>query len=329
MESRLSCMMDSGFRRISMKNIRVVFIGTTDFSVVVLNTLVTEGWNVVGAVSQPDRPVGRKQIIQLTPVHQYCIDHGITCIEPLKLRKESQSVLDLQPDLIVTCAYGQIVPDDILAAPEYGCLNIHPSLLPRYRGGAPMHRAVWAGDKETGVCLMQMVKAMDAGDVYACVHVTIGPDETTSELEEKLKETSAEIIRDYLPSYVEGKLPGVPQSEEGMVLAPNISPEEEQVHFQSEDVHEAYNHIRALISWPLPYGMINGHRIRFYRARMSETPTDALAGTLLDFSGGSMNIAVTGGVIHIYELQMEGKKQMDARSFANGAGRALVAQRFE
>ena len=312
-----------------MKNIRVVFIGTTDFSVVVLNTLVTEGWNVVGAVSQPDRPVGRKQIIQLTPVHQYCIDHGITCIEPLKLRKESQSVLDLQPDLIVTCAYGQIVPDDILAAPEYGCLNIHPSLLPRYRGGAPMHRAVWAGDKETGVCLMQMVKAMDAGDVYACVHVTIGPDETTSELEEKLKETSAEIIRDYLPSYVEGKLPGVPQSEEGMVLAPNISPEEEQVHFQSEDVHEAYNHIRALISWPLPYGMINGHRIRFYRVRMSETPTDALAGTLLDFSGGSMNIAVTGGVIHIYELQMEGKKQMDARSFANGAGRALVAQRFE
>jgi methionyl-tRNA formyltransferase len=306
----------------------VVFIGTTDFSVVILDQLIKDGYTVTAAVSQPDKPVGRRQVLTPTPVHQYCLDHGLLCVQPAKLRRESEKVLALRPDLVLTCAYGQIVPDDILQAPKYGCLNVHPSLLPKYRGGAPMQRAVWSGDDKTGVCLMQMVKAMDAGDVYACVEVPIGPDETTAELEKKLKEVSAELVHSQLPLYLEGKLKGIPQPESGVVLAPNISSEEELVLFQKEEAQAAYNHIRALIDWPMPYGLIDGHRIKFFKARLTLGDSGSAPGTLLDFAGGTMNIAAAGGVIHIYELQPEGRKPMAAKAFANGAGRALVGHRF-
>ncbi len=308
---------------------RIIFFGTPKFACAILQELIDEKQNIVAVVSQPDKPVGRKKVIEKTPVHQLAEENGIPVVQPAKLRSETESVLAYEPDLIITCAYGQFVPESILKAPRYGCLNIHPSLLPKYRGGAPVHRAVMNGDAETGVCLMEMVKAMDAGAVYACCRTPITPDMTTEELNLVLEKDAAALLRENLPLYLEGKLTPQEQDESQVVLAPNISREEEFVRFAEEDVHTAYNHIRALIDWPIACGTIGGKRIKFYRARMEECVHDQAPGTVTGFEEGAMKIAAKGGYIKVLELQMEGKNRMKASDFANGAGRGLIGKAFD
>ena len=312
-----------------MKDLRVIFMGTPVFACSVLEALIEEKYNVVLVVSQPDKPVGRHHQVVCTPVHELADKYGIPVLQPEKLREETEKILEYAPDLIVTCAYGQFVPEVILAYPEYGCLNIHPSLLPKYRGGAPVHHAVWNGDTETGVALMEMIRKMDAGRVYAVKRVPIGPDETTEELNLRLMEVSRELIREALPEYLEGKLTGVEQEEEKATIARNISKEDEYLSFAKEDLHQAYNHIRALIDWPVAYARINNKRLKIYRAEIREEVCTEEPGTVLGFHAGAMEVACTGGILRILELQPEGKKRMKAADFANGAGRSLVGSRFE
>jgi methionyl-tRNA formyltransferase len=312
-----------------MNNPRIIFFGTPEFAMRVCKALIEHKYNVVAAVSQPDRPTGRKHQIEPTPVHALCNEHAIVCLQPEKLSLAKQEIADLRPDLILTCAYGQFIPTSILEIPTLGCVNIHPSLLPKYRGGAPIQHAVMNGDTETGVCLMQMVKAMDAGVVYACQHVAIGADETFAELNERLIEVSIEMMLEALPKYLAGELPGVPQDENGVVIAPNISREEEQVHFQSETLDQLYNHIRGLIDWPIAYGMLEGSRIKFYKVRKITTDCSAPRGTILGFQDHAMEVACQGGILRVLELQMEGKKRMNADAFANGNGRELIGKVFD
>ena len=312
-----------------MKDIRIGFFGTTEFSYAILDALVKNGYNVVLAVAQPDRPSGRKKEIKPTPVHQYCIDHNLNYLGIEKLRIEYEKVLEYEPELIVTCAYGQIVPDSILDYPKYGCLNVHPSLLPKYRGGAPIHHAILNGDSETGVSIIEMVSKMDAGDIYAQCCIPLGEDETTEELTHRLIEASVNLLIDTLPKYLNNQITPVIQDEELVTIGRNISKEEEMVHFENEDVNTAYNHIRALIDWPISYGVIDGKRIKFYKARKTMCEHDYKNGEIIDFSNKSMNIACKGGIIHIYELQAEGKSKMDAQSFYNGSGKSLIGKCFE
>lgn len=312
-----------------MKNIRTVFFGTSDFAAAILKTLYEEGYQVVAAVSQPNRPSGRKNKIVPTPVAAYCAETGIPLLAPEKLRLETEAVLAYEPELVVTCAYGQMVPESILNYPSHGCVNVHPSLLPKYRGGAPMHHAVWSGDAETGVCLMQMVKAMDAGRVYARTVLPIGPDETMAELNLRLQAAACQLLKENLPLYLEGKLPGEEQDESGVVIARNIAREEEKISFQEEEMPELYNHIRALIDWPVSYGVIDGKRIKFHKVRREEESSAAEPGTVLGFADHAMRIACRGGVLRVLELQPEGRNRMNADAFANGAGRTLIGHRFE
>lgn len=192
-----------------------------------------------------------------------------------------------------------------------------------------MHRAIWAGDEQTGVCLMRMVEKMDAGDVYAKVEMPIGRDETLSELEERLKRGACTLLKEYLPAYLRGELKGVAQNEAQAVIARNISKEEEQVFFATEEAQEAYNHIRALIDWPMPYGRIDGRRIKLVEARLSKRESLQKPGTVLGFCDGAMEIAVKGGIIRILKLQPEGKNVMSAKAFENGIGRTLIGHCFE
>lgn len=312
-----------------MNACRVVFFGTTDFSAAVLDTLVTEGYEIAAVVTQPDKPVGRKHVLTAPEVKTYALEHGIPVVQPVKLSKEPEAALSFQPDLIVSCAYGQLIPVSILEAPKYGCLNIHPSSLPKYRGGAPIQRAVMNGDTETEVCLMEIAAGMDSGKVYARIPASIGPDETSSELFEQLKEPACELIRSALPKYLAGELPGEEQDEAGVVLAPNISREEEQVSFQNEPITALYNHLRGLIDVPLGYGIIEGKRVKFARIGKEEKAQTAAPGTVLGFEDHAMRIAAEGGVLLVYELQMEGKSRMDADAFRNGAGRQLVGKVFD
>ncbi len=311
-----------------MENIRTVFLGTPEFACVILKALVENGYNVAAAVAQPDKPVGRKQIIQPTPIHALADQYGIPVLQPIKLRKEYQMVLDVKPDLIVTCAYGQMIPDEILQYPRYGCVNVHPSLLPKYRGGAPIHHAVWNGDSETGVSIMKMVAAMDAGAVYAQKKTAIGPDETTGELSAELESISAELLIQTLPRIIQG-LKGTEQDDSQVVLARNISKEQEQLFFQKEPIDELYNHARALIDWPISYGAIKDTRIKFYKVRKRTEEQKAEPGTVIGFKDHAMEIACIGGTLLVYELQMAGHNRMTADVFENGAGRSLLGGKFE
>ena len=312
-----------------MKDLKIVFFGTPVFACSVLQALIDEGYSIAAAVSQPDKPVGRKHVIQPTPVHALADRYSIPVIQPDRLKDAAEEIIGLAPDLIVTCAYGQFVPSVILQAPKYGCVNIHPSLLPKYRGGAPVHRAVMNGDTETGVCLMEMVKAMDAGRIWSCRRTEIGPDMTTQQLNTVLEEISRQIIIEDLPKYIAGELEGIEQDPEGVVLAPNIAREEEQVVFAEESADRAYNHIRALIDWPVSYGIIGGKRIKFFAAGREKGDTGRQPGTVLGFADHAMRIAAEGGVICVKELQPEGKGRMSADAFANGAGRALIGKVFD
>ena len=312
-----------------MKQTRIIFFGTTEFASGILQTLIDEGYNVVAVVSQPDKPVGRKHTIQITPTHALADQYQIPVIQPDLLKEHVDDVLRYEPELILTCAYGQFVPVRILEYPRLGCINVHPSLLPKYRGGAPIHHAVMGGETETGVSLIQMTKAMDAGDIYARVTTPLGKDETMAELNQRLLVLSKQLVKDNLEDYIAGKLVGEPQDESKVILGLNITKEEEKVQFAQEDVQTLYNHIRGLIDWPMPYGVVDGKRIKFCKVRMRKEDHQVKPGEILGFKNHSMEVASIGGIIEVYELQPEGKSRMTADAYANGAGRNMIGKVFE
>ena len=312
-----------------MKQTRIIFFGTTEFASGILQTLIDEGYNVVAVVSQPDKPVGRKHTIQMTPTHALADQYQIPVIQPDLLKEHVDDVLRYEPELILTCAYGQFVPVRILEYPRLGCINVHPSLLPKYRGGAPIHHAVMGGETETGVSLIQMTKAMDAGDIYARVTTPLGKDETMAELNQRLLVLSKQLVKENLEDYIAGKLVGEPQDDNKVILGLNITKEEEKVQFAVEDVQTLYNHIRGLIDWPMPYGVVDGKRMKFCKARMRKEDHQAKHGEILGFKNHAMEVASIGGIIEVYELQPEGKSRMTADAYANGAGRNMIGKVFE
>ena len=312
-----------------MKQTKIIFFGTTEFASGILQTLIDEGYNVVAVVSQPDKPVGRKHTIQITPTHALADQYQIPVIQPDLLKEHVDDVLRYEPELILTCAYGQFVPVRILEYPRFGCINVHPSLLPKYRGGAPIHHAVMGGETETGVCLIQMTKAMDAGDIYARVTTPLGKDETMAELNQRLLVLSKQLVKENLEDYIAGKLMGEPQDDSKVILGLNITKEEEKVQFALEDVQTLYNHIRGLIDWPMPYGVVDGKRMKFCKVRMRKEDHQAKPGEILGFKNHTMEVASIGGIIEVYELQPEGKSRMTADAYANGAGRNMIGKVFE
>lgn len=312
-----------------MDNTRIMFFGTPEFAVSILQTLIDMKANVVAVVSQPDRPVGRKHVITETPVHAFANQYNIPCIQPEKLSEAKEEIFSYQPELILTCAYGQFVPTSILGYPKLGCINIHPSLLPRYRGASPMQYALLNGDAETGVSIMEMTKEMDAGKVYAQTKLKIGDDETLSELSDRLNKASCELLKDSLQDYIDGKLPGTPQSEEGLIIAPSITKQQEQLVFQNEDINTIYNHARALIDWPVPYALLDDKRVKFYKVRKENKDINQLPGTVIGFEDHAMLIACKNGVLKVLELQMEGKKRMDADAFKNGYASEVIGKVFK
>ncbi len=312
-----------------MDSIRIVFFGTAEFAAAILNRLYEDQYQIVGAVSQPDRPIGRKHVIEPTPVHALAEAHGTPCIAPKNLKEEPEGVLDMKPDLIITCAYGQFVPDVILEAPRFGCLNIHPSALPKYRGGAPIQRTIWNGDSSIDICMMEMVHAMDAGRVFARTCVPIDPDETSGELFRKLAPLAADLLSENLPKYLKGELTGAAQEESRKTIARNISREEEQIWFQKESMPSLYNHCRALLEEPGPYGLIEDKRIKFLKVRMEQKEVSDAPGTILASQNHAMRIACKGGILNVFRLQMQGRNAMDADAFMNGAGRNLIGRQFE
>lgn len=299
-----------------MKDLKVVFMGTPDFSVPILKALI-ENCNVVGVVTQPDKEVGRNKEIVFSPIKKVALENNIKVLQPIKIRNDYQDILKLNPDIIVTCAYGQIIPKEILDYPKYKCINVHASLLPKYRGGAPIHHAILNGDKETGITIMYMAPGMDDGDIISQAKIDIRDDETTGELHDELQELGKNLLIDTLPSIIKGTNKRIKQNEEEVSLARIIKKEDEIIDF-SKSAIEVYNKIRGLNPFPSAYGLLDGKRIKIFKAVVEKNNSDEEFGKIIRVEKNEMIVKCGKDSIKILELQPEGKKKMDIKEFLNG-----------
>ena len=300
---------------IEPKKMRIVYMGTPEMSAEVLKVLLEEGFNVIALIAQEDKPVGRKGVLEAVPTKKVALQHNIPVFQPHRIRKEFAFVKDLKPDLILTMAYGQIIPHELLEIPAYGCLNLHGSILPKYRGAAPIQRAIWNGETETGVTLMEMVDEMDAGKMYAIEKCSISDSDTYSDLKGKIVDCCTKLIREQLPKYLQGELPGVEQDASKVTFANKILPEDEKLSL-SESCHEFIRHVNALSDEPGGYLILDGLKLKLFRVRFADKQFQNPEGTLVIQKG--VYLVLKDGTVEIESLQLEGKKRMDAKSFANG-----------
>lgn len=302
---------------------RIVFMGTPIFATAILERLIKDGYDVVGVVSQPDKKVGRKQIITPTPVHACAQANGIEVYQPISIKEGMDKIQEWNPDLIVTCAYGQMIPVAILEYPKYGSLNVHASLLPKLRGGAPIHKSILYGETETGVSIMRMVKKMDAGAYMLQKKVTIGDDDTTEILHDKLMVCGADAISEAIPLLVSGKAVFIEQNEEEATFAYNVSKDEEFID-ANRSVEKVYAQIRALISWPVGYILVDGKKIKIHKARRGITQVNHDIGNIF-IENKKLYLQCLDGCIELLEVQLEGKGKCSSKDFMNGAGRKFLS----
>ena len=306
---------------------RVIFMGTTPFSCVVLKQLLDDGYNLVAVVTQPDRPFGRKKVLKASPVKEMALEHQIDVLQPEKIKEASELVLSYKPDLILTCAYGQIVPESILNYPKYKALNVHASLLPKYRGGAPIHWSIIRGEHETGVSLMRMDKGMDSGGVLSQRSVVIEDADMMSDVETKLMNVSKDLIHIDLKEYLSGNLDFVEQDEAKVTLAYTIQREDEFIDF-NKDVKNVYNHIRGLISWPGAYALLDNVAIKFRGVQYFEVSHQNKPGLILEFDPEFIKVACLNGYILLTSVQVAGKAKMSLQDVLNGVGQSWKGKIF-
>jgi len=301
---------------------KIVFMGTPDFSVPVLRRIIEDGYEVVGVVTQPDRPVGRKRVLTPPPVKVEALKHNIPVLQPekIRLKEETDQVLALNPDLIVTAAFGQILPKEILESPKFGCINVHASLLPELRGGAPIHYSIIQGKSETGVTIMYMVEKLDAGDMLARVVVPIEEKDHVGSLHDKLSIAGADLLSETVPALLKGEITPEKQDESKVTFAWNIKREEERIDW-SKSGEEIYNHVRGLHPWPVAYTTLNGEVLKVWWSEKVEGHQNLNPGEIIEVQNDGIVVA-TGNqtAIKITDLQPSGKKRMEAKQYINGAG---------
>ena len=299
------------------KELKIIFMGTPDFSVPVLDALHKK-YKVRAVVTQVDKPVGRKGIIKKTPVKEYAEDNTILVLQPEKIKDSVEEIIALEPDLIVTCAYGQILPKELLDYPAYGCINVHASLLPKLRGGAPIHRAILNDYKETGITIMYMAEGMDDGDIISQSKIEITDLDTASTLHDKLSELGSKLLIETLPSILDGTSTRIPQDEKEVTFGLNIKREDEKISF-SKTKRQIYNQIRGLNSWPGAYCMMDGKILKIWNSRITDNYyPEKFDGEITNIYLDGIGVKVSNGEIVITELQLEGKKKMLAPDFLNG-----------
>ena len=296
---------------------RVIFMGTPDISAKVLQGLIDNGYNIVALIAQPDRPVGRKKIIEPVPTKVVAEKYDIPVYQPVKIRKEFDFVYDLKPDVIVTLAYGQIVPQALLDIPKFGAINLHGSLLPKYRGAAPIQYALMNNDKVSGMTLMRMVKEMDAGEMYDKEEVEISLEDNATSLFEKMGDAALRLILRALPKYLNGELVGVPQDESLVSFCPTIKPEEEKLDL-NKSIEEIFGYVRALSDLPGAYLYLDNEKFKIYKSQIISKEIIGQVGEIVKADKNGLHLQLKNGVLSLLEVQKEGKKRMDYKSFLNG-----------
>ena len=310
---------------------KIIFMGTPDFSVPVLRRLISDKYEIIAVVTQPDRPVGRKRVLTPPPVKKEALVHGLTVYQPEKLRgsEELQQLIDLKPDMIITAAYGQILPNSLLEAPKYGCLNVHASLLPELRGGAPIHYALLQGKKETGITIMYMAEKLDAGDIISQQSIVIEERDHVGSLHEKLSEVGSALISKTIPALIAGEIHATAQNHEQATFASNIKREQEKMDW-TRSGEEIYNHIRGLHPWPVAYTTYEETPYKVWWGEKVVTSKTETPGTILSIETDGVVVATSNQVaIKLTDIQPSGKKRMLAKDYLRGTHSFKVGNRFE
>lgn len=298
---------------------RVIFMGTPDFAVGTLKSLIDSEHEVVGVVTQPDKPKGRGKAMQFTPVKEVAVEAGIDVLQPQKVR-DPEVVAQLQalaPDVIVVVAFGQIIPKSILEMPKYGCVNVHASLLPKYRGAAPIQWAVIDGEEKSGVTTMQMDMGLDTGDMLLKKEVVLDEQETGGSLFDKLSQVGADLLMETLVKLEEGSIVAEKQPEESPTPYAAMMTKELGKIDWSKSAREIERLIRGLNPWPSAYTRLDGKTLKIWSAKVQDGG-DAVQGTVLNADKKGLWIQTGDGILQILELQLEGKKRMEADAFLRG-----------
>jgi methionyl-tRNA formyltransferase len=301
--------------------LRIAFFGTPEFAVPTLAGLLASRHRVVGVITQPDRPRGRGHQVSASAVKLLAMTRGVPVLQPEKMRDEGflAALRLLDADLGVVAAYGRILTDAILAIPRLGMINVHASMLPRWRGAAPIHRAIMAGDHETGITIMRIVRELDAGPMLAALREPIGPDQTTGDLEAALAVRGAELLVATTDRLAEGPVPEEPQPSAGVTYADRITKDDAPM-FWWRPAGELHNQVRALNPWPLAFTHLDGKRLLVVRTEVGvdAAPAGALPGTVLVAQADRLVIAAGHGTLRLMSVKPEGRRAMDAREFLAG-----------
>ena len=295
---------------------RIIFAGTPDFALASLRALVMADLAPIAVLTQPDRPAGRGKKVAASAVKHYAVEHGLTVMQPPSLRDDATlaELRSLQPDIMIVAAYGLILPQSVLDIPRSGCLNVHASLLPRWRGAAPIQAAIMAGDTDTGVCLMAMEAGLDTGPVYACKKLRIGDRETAGELHDRLAAAGGELLVSLLPDILAGGCEAEPQDDSQATYAPKIQPAEARLEW-SRNAGELERRVRAFNPVPGAWFMLGDERIKCWQAR-ADVAVDARPGTVTSAGPEGVVVACGDGALRLERLQRPGKRAVTAGEFA-------------
>ncbi|KRL63974.1 methionyl-tRNA formyltransferase [Lactobacillus psittaci] len=302
----------------------IIFLGTPNFGATVLKGLIDSDYEIKAVVTQPDKKVGRKQKITASPVKELALANNLNVFQPEKLSKSDDltTLMDLNADLIVTAAYGQFLPTKFLNSAKIAAVNVHGSLLPKYRGGAPIQYALLNGDQETGITIMEMVKEMDAGDMFAQEKLTIDPEDTAGTLFEKMAKLGSELLLKTLPKIIAGECQKLPQDSSKAVFSPTISKAQAQIKTEMT-ASQARNLVRALNPDPGAFFMLNGERIKVWKAEIGQDHTSLEPGCLVDKKKRFAVSLADSTVLNLTEIQPMGKKRMSGAAYMNGKGASL------
>jgi methionyl-tRNA formyltransferase len=303
---------------------RIVFMGTPDFSVPILNKLVHSEYEVVLVVTQPDRPKGRKKVITPPPVKVEAETHGIPVFQPEKIRHDYQEIMNYNPDIIVTAAYGQILPNELLQGPTYGCINVHASLLPELRGGAPIHYAIMQGKKETGITIMYMAEKLDAGDILTQERIPIEINDHVGSMHNKLSDVGAQLLMETLPKLFNGEIIPIKQDDSKATFASNIKREQERIDWNESNI-EIYNQIRGLHPWPVAFTTYQNQNMKIWWGEPINLEYNGEPGEITEVNQDEAFTVVCGNGkgIRITEIQPAGKKRMTVKEYLQGSSNRI------
>ncbi len=298
---------------------RVVFMGTPEIAAVCLEKIIADGFEVVGVYTQPDRPRNRGMKLTFSPVKEVALAHNLPVFQPENFRDEETvaQLRSLSPDVVAVVAYGQILPQTVLDIPPRGCINIHASLLPKYRGSAPYQWAVLDGQQETGVTAMYLCREMDAGDMIDSASTPIGADETAGELLDRLTVLGADLLSRTLKRMTEGTVAATPQDSSLVTYAPMLNKEMCPIDW-TKTAQQVHDHVRGLNPWPIATAQLGGKRFKIYTTAIMAGDTDKAPGTVLGLTKTGLQIACGEGIVEIRVLQAEGGKRMGAPDYFRG-----------